>query len=62
MRNTIIFVADPNNIFATHEGLPVANEISSGTEGRCGDNSASQQGRRLVSPLHARREFGHRDI
>lgn len=58
----IISVADPNNIFAAHEGLPVANEISFGTEGRCGDHSASQQGRRLVSPLHARREFGHRDI
>ncbi|XP_050459702.1 uncharacterized protein LOC126855791 isoform X1 [Cataglyphis hispanica] len=56
------FVQDHNNIFAAHEGLPVANEISFGTEGRCGDDSASQQGRRLVSPLHARREFGHRDI
>lgn len=60
--NIIIFVADPNNIFAAHEGLPVANEISLGTERCCGDHSASQQGRRLVSPLHARREFGHRDI
>lgn len=61
-RDIIIFVADPDHIFAAHEGLPVANEISSGPEGRCGDHSSSQQGGRLVSPLHARREFGHRDI
>jgi len=62
-RNVIRYcLADPNNIFATHEGLPVANKVSFGTEGRRGDHSASQQGRRLVSSLHAGREFGHRDI
>lgn len=54
--------ADLNNIFATHKSLLIANEVSFGTAGCRGDNSASKQSRRLVSPLHAGRKFGHRDI
>jgi len=54
--------ADPNHIFAAHEGLPVADAVPSGAQGRRGDDSAPQQGRRLVPALHAGRESGHRDI
>jgi len=60
--NFAICPADLNNIFTAHEGLPIAIKVSFSTEGRRGDHSASQQGRRLVSPLHARWKFGHRDI
>ncbi|XP_026675597.1 innexin shaking-B isoform X3 [Ceratina calcarata] len=56
------FIQDRYHIFAANEGVPPTLTVSSGPKGRRGDDRATEQSGRLVSALHARREFGHGDI
>lgn len=61
-RCACFIVTDCHYFFATNKGVSLEAEVSPGKTRSSRNDSTSKQSGRLVSPVHARREFGYCNI